>query len=187
VLLHGRGADEHDLIPLIARLPRGFAYVSVRGFVGVDGGGYTWYENRGIARPIGKSVRESVAALRSWLDECAPPTRSPCYVLGFSAGMMMGGALVLDDPQRFAGAIFLSGVLPFDTGVPADPGRLRGVPIFYGHGLLDDVIPPALVTRTRAYLCERSGADVTIREYAHGHSISKPQLTDIAEWLSQRQ
>jgi phospholipase/carboxylesterase len=188
VVLHGRGADEHDLLPVIDRLPPTLTYASVRGLVDVEGGGFTWFENRGIARPIAKSVRASVGLLRDWLDETAPDSfAGPIYLLGFSAGMMMAGALLLDDPQRFAGAILLSGALPLESGIAADPDRLRGVPVFYASGVLDDVIPPELVARSRTYLRERSGAELTEREYDHGHSISLREIQDIAGWLADRQ
>jgi phospholipase/carboxylesterase len=185
VVLHGRGADEHDLLPVIDRLPRRLTYVSIRAFVDVEGGGYTWFENRGPARPIARSVRSSIAALRAWLDEAAPPP-APLYLLGFSAGMMMAGALVLDDPRRFAGAILLSGALPLDSGLPALPGRLAGLPVLYGRGVLDDVIPPVLVGQTERYLRDRSGAEFTLREYEHAHSISLAEMHDIAGWLDSR-
>jgi phospholipase/carboxylesterase len=187
LVLHGRGADEHDLLPVIHRLPPALAYVSLRGLVGVEGGGFTWFENRGIARPIGKSLRASVDTLRSWLDEVAPPAAGrPCYLVGFSAGMMMAGALLLADPQRFAGAVLLSGALPLDSGIAAEPGRLLCRPVFYGRGSLDDVIPLDLVRRSDAYLRDSSGADLTVREYAHGHSIVVREIADIAAWLNER-
>ena len=100
--------------------------------------------------------------------------------------MMMAGALLLADPQRFAGAVLLSGALPLDSGIAADPGRLLGRPVFYARGSLDDVIPADLVRRSEAYLRERSGADLIVREYAHGHTISLPEIHDIAAWLNER-
>jgi len=185
VLLHGRGADEHDLLTVIDRLPRNFAYTSIRGLVRVEDGGYTWFENRGIARPIAKSVRESVVVLRAWLDEVAPlPQR--CFLLGFSAGMMMAGALILSDPARYAGAILLSGALPFDAGIPTEAGTLAALPIFYGRGLNDDVIPAPLVAQSEVYLRERSGAELTLREYPNAHTISRREIQDIADWLGER-
>jgi phospholipase/carboxylesterase len=186
VVLHGRGADEHDLLPMIERLPATFAYVSVRAFVDVEGGGFTWFENRGIARPIASSVRDSVVKLRGWIDEIVSPTgRKPCYLLGFSAGMMMAGALLLDDPLRYAGAVLLSGALAFDAGIATEPGRLSGVPVFYGRGSLDDVIPAPLVAQSEVFLRDRSGADLTVRDYPHAHTISPGEIRDIAAWLSE--
>ena len=185
MFLHGRGADEHDLIDIADRLPRAFSYASVRAPVPVDGGGYTWFENRGVARPIASSIGASVRALRTWLDDpslgCAA---TPCYLFGFSAGMMMAGALVLDDPARFAGAVLLSGALAMDATPPPD-ACLAGLPVFYGRGSLDDVIPADLVTRTERYLRERSGASITAREYAHAHAISERELGDVARWFDE--
>jgi phospholipase/carboxylesterase len=186
LVLHGRGADEHDLVPVIERLPPGAAYASLRAPVAVDGGGFTWFENRGIARPIAKSLCASADLLRGWLDDVAPPASGrPCYLLGFSAGMMMAGTLLLSDPQRFAGAVLLSGALALDSGIAAEPGRLQDVPVFFARGSLDDVIPLELVRRTQVYLRERSGAALTVREYAHGHTIGVAEIRDIAAWLSE--
>ncbi len=187
VVLHGRGDDENGLLPVIDRLAPAFTYVSVRGLVNVEDGGYTWFENRGVARPIAKSLRESVSVVRTWLDEVSPlATGRRVYLLGFSAGMMMAGALLLDDPQRFAGAILLSGALPLESGIAAGPDRLAAIPIFYARGKLDDVIPAGLVMQSERYLRERSGAVFAPHEYDHGHSISLPEIRDIAAWLNER-
>jgi phospholipase/carboxylesterase len=186
VVLHGRGADEHDLAPVTDRLPARFGSVRLRGLVPVAGGGYTWFENRGPARPIAKSLHASVATLRAWLDEVEPPSpERRCYLLGFSAGMMMAGALLLADPQRFAGAVLLSGAFALE-GFAAEPQRLRGVPIFIGRGSRDEMIPAALVTQTIAYLSARSGADLTERVYDHAHAISPREVSDIVAWLDER-
>jgi phospholipase/carboxylesterase len=185
VLLHGRGADETDLIDLAPLLPPAFAFASVRAPVAVEGGGYTWFENRGPARPLARSVRTSVDAFRTWLDGLEPPgnDRPRTYLLGFSAGMMMAGALLLDDPARFAGAVLLSGALAFDTPIPVTPQRLADVPVFYGIGSLDEVIPAELAARTTAYLRDKSGAALTMREYPHGHSISRTEISDVRAWF----
>ncbi len=98
----------------------------------------------------------------------------------------MAGALLCDEPARFAGAVLLSGALAFDAGIPMDGGRLAHVPVFYGHGSLDDVIPRELVARTARYLADESGADLTARSYAHAHAISQRELTDIAAWFAER-
>ena len=186
IVLHGRGADETDLLPVIERLPRALSYASLRALVPVAGGGFTWFENRGAARPIAKSLRASSAQIRAWLDELTPPaTQRPVFLAGFSAGMMMAGALMLDDPARFAGAVLLSGALPLDSGLDAEDERLRGKPVFYARGERDDVIPADLVARSEAYLRERSGAVLTARMYDHDHSISVNEIRDIAAWFAE--
>jgi phospholipase/carboxylesterase len=187
VFLHGRGADERDLIDLASELPSSFAYASLRGPLELPEGGYRWFEDRGVARPIGKSLRAAVEGVRSWVD--GPDTldydRSRTYLLGFSAGMMTAGALVLDDPARFAGAVLLSGSLALDTG-GATPGRLAGLPIFMAHGAADTMIPADLVLQTQRYLRERSGAALTERTYQRDHSIARREVADISTWLGER-
>ena len=185
VFLHGRGADEADLLDCASALPPEFAYASVRAPIELDGGGYTWFESRAVARPVAATLRASIDMTSAWLDGPATAqfNRKRTYLFGFSAGMMMGGAMLLDDPARFAGAVLLSGAIPFDAGVAAPPQRLAGVPVFNGHGALDDVIPANLVAQTRQYLRDRSGAVLTSREYQHAHAISPRELADIGTWL----
>lgn len=187
VFLHGRGADERDLIDLASDLPRSFAYASLRGPLELPEGGYRWFEDRGVARPVGKSLRAAVAGVRAWVDgpDAAAYDRSRTYLLGFSAGMMTAGALVLDDPARFAGAVLLSGAVALETG-PATPGRLAGMPIFMAHGSADAMIPLDLVLQTQRYLRERSGARLTERTYQRDHSIARREIADIAAWLHER-
>ena len=187
VFLHGRGADEYDLFSLADRLPKRCLYASLRGPVALPEGGYTWFDSRGPGRPVGASVRTSATALRAWLDDTsAREKRARTYLLGFSAGMMMAGALVLDDPQRFAGVILLSGVLPLEAGLNAAAGRLAGLPVFYARGAFDTALPAPLVAQTHAYLTERSAADLSFHEYAHAHAISPREVDDIAGWLDER-
>ncbi len=186
LFLHGRGADEHDLIDLAGGLPSSFMYASPRAPVRAEGSGYTWFQSRGVARPVAESLRESVALVRAWLDDPANDCATrPCYLFGFSAGMMMAGALLLHDPHRFAGAVLLSGAFALDAATEPVNDRLSNLPVFYGHGSFDDVIPSELVASTEKYLRERSGAELTSRAYPHAHSISNRELDDIADWFAE--
>ena len=106
--------------------------------------------------------------------------------MGFSAGMMMAAALILDQPKRFAGGILLSGALPFDTDLAIVKDRLADAPLFYGHGSFDRVIPADLVARTGSYLRESSGARLTARDYPIAHEISAPEMHDISTWLTKQ-
>lgn len=67
VLLHGRGSSERDIISLADQLPPGPAYA--------EGGGYAWFANRGIGRPIAESLAASMAWFRNRLDTAAPDGR----------------------------------------------------------------------------------------------------------------
>lgn len=181
VLLHGRGSNEADIIGLADHLPAGPAYAAVRAPI-AEGGGYAWFANRGIGRPVAESLRETMDWFRSWLDENAPAGR-PAVLVGFSGGAAFAGGLVLDDPARYAGAAVLFGTLPFDAGVPTTPGRLAGTRMLVIHGDQDTVIPRELLDRTWAYLTGDAGAETTAARDPGGHGLSPDAVAEIGRWL----
>ena len=185
ILLHGRGADENDLFDLAPMLDPRFAVASIRAPLPTDEGGYTWCESRSPGRYIGESLRETLTWFQAWLDGLAKGREEAqsVYLLGFSAGMAMASALVLDQPARYAGAILLSGTLPFDTDFSITKDRMSGVPIFHGHGSFDQMIPADLVARSEKYLLESSGAVLESRRYPIAHEISSAEVRDINTWL----
>ena len=71
-------------------------------------------------------------------------------------------------------------------GVSLDAGALRGCEVFYGYGDADDVMPRALVNRSRAYLSAESGAHVEIHGYRAGHGIPPAEERDLARWYAAR-
>ncbi|MFG2052500.1 alpha/beta hydrolase [Micromonospora sp. NPDC048930] len=184
VLLHGRGSHEREILTLADHLPAGPAYAAVRAPI-AEGGGYAWFANRGIGRPVAESLRATMNWFTSWLDGVAPAGR-PVALVGFSGGAAFAGGLLLDDPARYAGAAILYGTLPFDAGVPTTAGRLAGVPAFVAQGEHDNVIPRELLDRTWAYLTGESGAATTARRDPVGHGIAAPALAGLADWLRER-
>ena len=180
VLLHGRGADEREIIGLAQQLSPDATYTAVRAPI-AEGGGFAWFANRGIGRPIAESLRDTMDWFTTWLDTSAPPGR-PVVLIGFSGGAAFAGGLVLDDPARYAGAAILYGTLPFDAGVPTTAGRLAGLPLFVAQGDFDAVIPRVLLDRTWQYARQESGADVTARRDPVGHGLAPQALAALAEW-----
>ncbi|WP_459384590.1 luciferase domain-containing protein [Arthrobacter humicola] len=184
VLLHGRGSSEREIIALADHLPPGPAYAAVRAPI-PEGGGYAWFANRGIGRPVAESLTASMAWFRTWLDTVAPAGR-PVVLVGFSGGAAFAGGLVLADPQRFSGAAILYGTLPFDAGVPVTPARLAGLPVFVAQGDEDKVIPPELLDRTWNYLLTDSAAPAYARRDPGGHQISGQTLRELGGWIHER-
>jgi len=170
VLLHGRGSNEKDIVGLASHLAQGPAYAAVRAPI-AEGGGYAWFANRGIGRPVAESLAQTMEWFRTWLDGVAPAGR-PVILVGFSGGAAFAGGLLLQDPQRFDGAAILHGTLPFDAGVPVSPARLTGVPVFVAHGDQDSVIPRELLDRTWTYLLGDSGAPACARRDPGGHVLT---------------
>ncbi|MDQ2679009.1 MAG: dienelactone hydrolase family protein [Actinomycetota bacterium] len=181
VLLHGRGSNEADIIGVADHLPVGPAYAAVRAPI-AEGGGYAWFANRGIGRPVAESLRSTMDWFRTWLDEVASGGRTVVLV-GFSGGAAFAGGLVLDDPGRYAGAAVLYGTLPFDAGVPTTPGRLVQIPVLVVHGDQDHVIPRELLDRTWTYLTADADAATTAVRDPGGHGLSPDALAEVNRWL----
>ena len=181
VLLHGRGSSEREIIALAAHLPAGPQYAAVRAPI-AEGGGYAWFANRGIGRPVAQSLRSTMDWFRGWLDQAAPAGR-PVILVGFSGGAAFAGGLVLDDPARYAGAAVLYGTLPFDAGLATDPGLLADLPVFVAQGDGDRVIPRELLDRTWHYLVTESGAQAVAQRQPGGHQLTASTVHDLGEWI----
>lgn len=181
VLLHGRGADERSILSLVPHLPQHLAYAAVRAPI-AEGGGYAWFANRGIGRPVAASLAATMEWFRTWLDGAAPAGRAVVLV-GFSGGAAFAGGLVLSDPSRYAGAAVLNGTLPFEAGVPVDDGQLDGTAVFVAQGDADTVIPRDLLDRTWTYLHEESGARLTGHRDPGGHGLTTGTVDALGGWL----
>lgn len=187
LLLHGRGSDERDLVGLAAALDPRLTVVSARAMAPL-GPGYHWYDLHAIGEPEPTGFRRSLALLDHFVDEIVvgygiDPAR--LYLLGFSQGAVMSGSLTLTRPERVAGAVLLSGYLPLRSGLAIDQARLRGRPIFVGHGTWDQVIGVEFGREAHAFLAQ-VGADVTYREYPIAHHVGDAELRDVAAWLTDR-
>ena len=183
VLLHGRGSNEADILALADHLPDRLDYAAVRAPI-AEGGGYAWFANRGIGRPVADSLAETMAWFRTWLDDVAPAGR-PVVLVGFSGGAAFAGGLILDDPQRYTGAAILYGTLPFDAGVHTTPDRLAGLAVLVVHGGADVVIPRELLERTWTYLHGDAGSTTTSVRDPGGHGLSAAATGELNRWLTE--
>jgi phospholipase/carboxylesterase len=184
VLLHGRGSNETDIIGLAGHLPTGPAYAAVRAPI-AEGGGFAWFANRGIGRPVAASLRSTMDWFRGWLDDVAPAGR-PVILIGFSGGAAFAGGLVLDDPTRYAGAAILYGTLPFDAGLSTATGQLAHLPVFMAQGDGDHVIPRELLDHTWTYLLSESGALTVAQRQPGGHQLTAETVHELSGWITQQ-
>ena len=187
IMLHGRGADERDLLGLAGHFDRRLTAISARATY-VLGPGYHWYELRQIAEPEPQSFARSVQTLLKFIDEVPEAygvDRDQIYLLGFSQGATMAGAVGLTEPARIAGAVMLSGYLPLNSGFEIDRSALAGRSFFIGHGTMDEIIPVSLGRLANDYLTGVE-ADLTYNEYAMGHQIAWPEIEQIGAWLTER-
>jgi len=185
VLFHGRGADEHDLFPLLDLLDpdRRLLGVTPSGPLRLPPGGAHWYAVQEIGFPDPATFSATYDLVGDWLDglrEESGIAAERTVLGGFSQGAVMTYALGLGKRRpRPAALVALSGFVPTVPGLELDLGPpLPRVAI--GHGGLDPVISVEWGRRARALL-ESSGADVLYRETpVLGHGIDPAFLPELA-------
>lgn len=183
VLLHGYGADQHDLFSLAPLLPSELAVAAVRAPLPmpVPSAGAAWYPIEGLGARDGRAVTEGARAFLRWL-EGADARR--VLLLGFSQGAAIALQSVRLEPERFTCVLALSGYAAADA-LPGDAAlqELRP-PVFWGRGDRDPVIPPHLVEHTARWLPAHS--TLTRKVYTGlGHGIDERELADVQEFLAQ--
>jgi phospholipase/carboxylesterase len=187
VLLHGRGADENDLYPVLDMLDPEHTLLGVtpRGPLSLPPGGAHWYALAGLGTPDPVTFLPTYEAASSWLDELANETGVPpekTVLGGFSQGAVMTYSLGLGRGRpRPAALIALSGFIPTVPGFELDLTP-PFPPVAIGHGTYDSVIGVEWGRRAKAQL-EEAGADVLFREYPLPHAIDPRVLAELREWL----
>jgi phospholipase/carboxylesterase len=187
VLLHGRGADEYDLFPLLDALDpeRRLVGATPRAPLALPPGGAHWYVLAGIGTPERETFLASYAALSEWLGEFLAEHGvgfDRLVLGGFSQGGVMAYSVGLGAgrPRPAALALF-SSFVPTVAGFELDLSPPLP-PIAIGHGTLDQVIGVEWGQRARALL-ESAGADVVYRETPMGHQIDPAFVRDVAALL----
>lgn len=186
ILLHGRGADENDLLALAEHLDPRFLVVSARAPLSLAPG-FEWYRLGAIGEPDLPTLRSGLADLRRFVAEITRYLIDPArlFMLGFSQGAVMSCSYALMNPRDIAGVVALSGYIPTNAGLPFQLDRLDGRGFFVAHGTLDAVIPVRFGRDASEFLA-RTTAAVTYREYSVGHQITLEILDDVARWFAER-
>jgi phospholipase/carboxylesterase len=184
VLLHGRGADENDLFPLLDVLDpdRRFDGYTPRGPLYLPPGGAHWYFVPRVGYPDPPTFHDSYREACEWLDSL-PHER--VVLGGFSQGCVMSLALGLgSDRPRPAAITAFSGFIPVVDGWTLDTERPLP-PVALGHGTLDPVIPVEFGRRARDILLA-AGADLLYAEYALPHTLDPAFVGRVRDWLRDR-
>jgi phospholipase/carboxylesterase len=188
VLFHGRGADEHDLFPLLAALDpeRRFVGATPRGPLSLPPGGAHWYVLGGIGTPEPTTFQASYSAATEWLDGFLAEhglAHDRLVLGGFSQGGVMAYSLGLGRGRPRPAALTV-----FSSFIPSVPGFELELspplpPIAIGHGAQDPVIGVEWGRQAREIL-EAAGADVLYRETPMSHQLDPQFVAEVAAWLA---
>jgi len=193
ILLHGRGADEHDLSPVLDLLDPDRRLVGLTPGAPLPGppgaGGRWWYMVPRVGYPDPRTFHATYAQLTSfldgWLEERDIPWRRT-IIGGFSMGCVMSHATGLGPGRPSpAGILAMSGFIPTVDGWEPDLDARAGLPVFISHGSRDPVISVDFARDARTRL-EAARCDVAYHEHDGGHQLDPRSLPLMTVWAQQR-
>jgi phospholipase/carboxylesterase len=158
VLLHGRGADEHDLFPLLDLLDpaRRLLGVTPGGPLHLPPGGKHWYTLGGIPTPDAETFHATAPLLAAFLD-ALPMPMDRVVLGGFSQGAVMSYAMSLGPGRpRPAGLVAMSGFLPrVEYGrEAAETLSAAGVDVLRLESAVPHMVDPAWIDPLRRLVAE---------------------------------
>lgn len=189
VLLHGRGTDQFDLLPLLDALDveRRLIGVTPRAPLELSPGGFHWYISRAVGHPDADTFHASYDLLAGWLDALPGGLGVPWSRIilgGFSMGAVMTYALGLGAGRPSpAGILALSGFLPTVEGFELDLAGRQGLPVAIGHGTEDPVISVQFARDARRRL-QAAGVQLLYRESRMFHGIDPVFVHVLHNWVA---
>jgi phospholipase/carboxylesterase len=191
ILVHGRGADENDLYPLLDIFDpqRRLVGMTPGGPLSFPPGGRHWYALGGVGTPEPQTFAATFADLTKLLDEQLAEHGAGwdrTVLGGFSQGAVMSYAVGLGAGRPLpAGILAMSGFMPAVDGWELRPDGLQGYPVAIAHGTMDPVISVDFGRAARDRLAA-AGADVLYRESPMPHTIDPRVIPDLQAWVRDR-
>lgn len=193
VLLHGRGADEHDLTAVLDMLDPERRLVGLTPGAPLPGppgaGGRWWYMVPRVGYPDPRTFHATYAQLTTFLDGWLEARGIPwerTVIGGFSMGCVMSYATGLGPGRPSpAGILAMSGFIPTVEGWQPELATREDLPVFICHGVRDPVITVDFAREARKLLTD-ADLDVDYHEHSGGHHLDPHALPLMAEWVDAR-
>lgn len=189
VLHHGRGADEHDLLPLgdVLDPERRLHVVTPRAPMQLPGmPGNHWYVVPRVGYPDPQTFHAAYAALGAFHDDLWERTgMSPAETIfgGFSMGSVMSYSLGLGaDRPAPAGILAFSGFVPQVDGWQPTLSDRTATRVFVAHGTGDPIMSVDFARQARALL-EAGGLPLEYHESDAGHNIDPAHVPAAVDWV----
>ena len=179
VLLHGLTGDEDVMWGLEPVIPRHAFSIAPRAPFAFAGGGFSWVDPAEGLDPALPAYAGSVRLLAAMV--AAAPVRAgerEVVLMGFSQGAALALAGVALGQLAPSAVVVMAGLLP-----PGELPAWPGVPVYWGHGLHDELVPVERARRDVARL-EGAGAPVTYCEADVGHKLGPECLKGLRRWLA---
>ena len=185
--LHGTGADENDLLPLVAAVAPDKNVLSPRGKVS-EMGATRFFRRRAEGIFDLEDLTARTHELADFVVAAAgahgfDPER--VVALGYSNGANVAASMLLLRPEVLAGGALLRAMKPFDLeDVSAQLPDLAAKKILVTLGSHDPIIP-ARSSEGLVELLRRAGADVSVETSPAGHELVRHDLEATGGWFAQ--
>ncbi len=181
ILLHGTGANQHDLLPLASQTAPGKPLISPLGKIR-EQGQPRWFKRERPGVFDENDLKQQAQNLATFLQN-ASATYDDLHpnhlvAMGFSNGANIAAALLLLHPTILRGAVLLRPMLPIEPETTPD---LTDVPIYIAAGKHDQLVPHESIHRLIEIL-QKARADVTTNWAPAGHTLTPDEITNIEAW-----
>ncbi|MFW0179255.1 alpha/beta hydrolase [Rothia sp. P7208] len=199
LLLHGYGSNEQDLLQ-IAKLigSENITWASMRApqpvgatiddtattaHIPAVSYGYQWFPLNQLLDSSLHSINLSCDYVNQWLDKkCAD--YDGITLLGFSQGMALATSIARCYPEKISAIIGLSGYIieTEEWAKTTQQLKQRQIPVFYGYGDQDPIIPTGKEEYTRSWLEENTNLE--LHEYSGmAHSVCPQEIQHVASFI----
>jgi phospholipase/carboxylesterase len=183
IMVHGRGADAHDILGIASHLN-----VSDFALLAPEATNHTWYPNSFMAKPEQNEpwLSSALDILKEIVDEVTNQgiTAENIYFMGFSQGACLTLEFVTRYAQKYGGVAAFTGGLIGDKIDEANySGNFNGTPIFIGIGNPDPHVPLERVNES-VNILEKMNAKVHLQVYeGRPHTISQEEIEEANRFI----
>lgn len=176
IMLHGRGANAHDILGLASHLK-----VPEYALLAPEATNNTWYPHSFMAKPEQNEpwLSSALNLLQEVVDTATNQGIAPenIYFIGFSQGACLTLEFVARNAQKYGGVVALTGGLIGDKINKANySGNFSDTPIFIGTGNPDPHVPLTRVKESVSIL-EKMSAKVHLQVYdGRPHTVSQDEI-----------
>jgi phospholipase/carboxylesterase len=182
IVLHGTGGDENDLIPLAIQLDPDANILSIRGEIN-EQGMLRYFKRLAPGVFDEEDLMYRTQQLFDFIQHASKQysfSLNKVVFLGYSNGANIAANMMLSLPNPWKGALLLHPMLPRKVN---ESPRLDDVSILITAGNPDPIVPLAS-TEALLKTLEHFGANVTIKWFNQGHSISEIEIQTIKTWYN---
>jgi phospholipase/carboxylesterase len=182
ILLHGRGADAYDILPLADEFCDDTFYI-----VAPQATNNVWYPFSFLSPEVRNEpwLTSAVGTVKLLIDNIGKHlTTNKIYIMGFSQGACLALEVSSQFAVKYAGvAAFTGGLIGEKIRTEKYNGNFEGTRVFIGNSDIDPHVPSERSEESRR-LMQMKGAEVTYKIYpGMAHTIIQDEIDTVLQLM----